>query len=190
MPMPSAQLKIKSRKGDIEVTFEFNVDAVKWSMRQLSNAALKDIARVVMYRVAKNLSIAFPSLRSKIARARRKNAIQYWLRRREGDLKIGYGKTAGRGAGNTGEAYYAIPAELGTTTRYAVAGRTYQSVKGGEIIYSGTTGKAQPKVGVLRNSVYESLGDIERIYQQYFKQLDSAHPSITEITGDIEGAGE
>lgn len=190
MGMPNAQLKIKSRKGDIEVTFKSNVDAVKWSISQLSNAALWSIARVIMYRVTKNLSTAFPALKSKISSTRRKNAIQYWLRRYEGDLKIGYGKTAGRGAGNTGTAYYAIPAELGTTTRYAVAGRPYRSVKGGEIIYSGITGKPQPKVGVLRNSTYESLGDIERIYQQYFKQLDSDHPSITEIKEEIEGAGE
>lgn len=190
MGMPSAKLKIKSRKGDIEVTFKSNVDAVKWSMRQLSNAALRDIARVIMYRVTKNLSTAFPALKSKVSSTRRKNAIQYWLRRKEGDLQIGYGKTAGRGAGSTGTAYYAIPAELGTTTRYAVAGRPYRSVKVGEIIYSGITGKPQPKVGVLRNSAYESLGDIERIYQQYFKQLDAKQPNITEIIGDIEGAGE
>lgn len=81
MPMPKSVTKIK--KGNVE--FISNVDRANYTIRELSRAALKDVAKVIRRRML-DKARKMPGMRKG---KRIPNAFQYWVRRRECDLQIG-----------------------------------------------------------------------------------------------------
>lgn len=82
MPAPPSVVKIK-RDG---VEFVSNVDRAKYTMAELERAALKEIAKLVRRRMLDKLR-KLPGMR----RHRRLWAsTQYWVRRIEADLQIGF----------------------------------------------------------------------------------------------------
>ena len=82
MSMPKSVTKIK--KDGIE--FISNVDRANYTIQELSRAALKDVAKFVRKRMVQKLKKLPGMKRSK----RIYNSTQYWVRKRETDLQIGF----------------------------------------------------------------------------------------------------
>lgn len=81
MPAPRSVTKIK--KDGIE--FISNVDRANYTMKELVRAAQKDTAKLIRKRLLQEFK-KLPGMR----RARRVyRGVQYWVRKREGDLQIG-----------------------------------------------------------------------------------------------------
>lgn len=83
MPMPKSVTKI-SRDGN--VTFTSGVDRTKYSINELSRRALYDVAKYLRREMIIELKKLPGMRRSK----RIYNSAQYWVRRRETDLQIGF----------------------------------------------------------------------------------------------------
>ncbi len=86
---------------------------------------------------------------------RANRATQTWVRKRDKDLQIGFGHNK---KGLTGETWYGGLQEVGD--------------------------RNQPKRGLLRETVYENIGALERIQAQYLKALDEKNPDIKEFEED------
>ena len=155
MSLPSAKMRI-DKNG---IRFESNVEAVEYTIRELSFACLYDVAKLLRKRVLDKLFL----LRGLKGTKRAKNAVQYWVRKWDCDLHIGYGNTK---KNQTGDAWYAINQELGTPSAFGGKG------------VKGRTKKSQPRRMLLRNTVMENSADIEKISQQYFKSLNDQTPEI------------
>lgn len=82
MSMPKSVTKIK--KDGIE--FISNVDRANYTIQELSRAALRDVAKFVRKRMVQKLKKLPGMKRSK----RIYNSTQYWVRKRETDLQIGF----------------------------------------------------------------------------------------------------
>lgn len=156
MALPNAKMKIK-KDG---ITFESNVEAVEYTIRELSFACLYDVAKLLRKRTIDKIKLLRGLKKGKRAR----NAVQYWVRKWDCDLQIGYGNSKKM---QTGDAWYAINQELGTPSAF-----------GGKGGARGMTRKSQPRRMLLRNTVTENSADIEKISQQYFQRLNDEIPDI------------
>lgn len=96
MPMPKSVTKIK--KNGVE--FVSNVDQVQYTLQELCRAALKDVAKFLRKRLMEKLKKLPGMKRSKRLYA----STQYWVRRRETDLIIGFKH----------DTWYGVAQELGT----------------------------------------------------------------------------
>jgi HK97 gp10 family phage protein len=91
MALPKSVVKIK--KNGVE--FTSNVDRIKYTLTELSRAALKDVGKLVTKRTRQSIQRNTGRLS--------KNT-QYWVRKKETDLQVGF-KPGG---------FYGIFQELGT----------------------------------------------------------------------------
>lgn len=82
MPMPGSVTKIK--KDGVE--FVSSVDRAKYTLTELERAALKEIAKLLRRRMVDKLKKLPGMRRSK----RIYTSTQYWVRRIETDLQIGF----------------------------------------------------------------------------------------------------
>lgn len=82
MPLPKSVTKVK--KDGIE--FISNVDRANYTIQELSRAALRDVAKLVRKRMIEKLKKLPGMKRSK----RPYKSTQYWVRRRDCDLQIGF----------------------------------------------------------------------------------------------------
>lgn len=82
MPLPKSTIKIK--KDGIE--FTSNVDRVQYTLEELSRAALRDSAKLIRKKTLEKLRKLPGMRRSK----RLYGSTQYWVRKRETDLQIGF----------------------------------------------------------------------------------------------------
>lgn len=105
MALPKSVVKIK--KDGVE--FISNVDRVNYTIVELTRAALRDVGRFVCNRTRKKIQRRTGRLA--------KNT-QYWVRKRECDLQVGF-KPGG---------WYGIYQELGTE-KHTKIGALYNSVK-------------------------------------------------------------
>src|SRR5690625_2356551 len=97
MAMPRSVTKI-SRDGSVE--FTSNVDRINYTIDELSRAALRDTAKFVRRKMNDEVR-KLPGMR----RSRRPyRSNQYWVRRRETDLQIGFKHGT----------WYGVDQELGT----------------------------------------------------------------------------
>jgi HK97 gp10 family phage protein len=97
MPMPKSVTRI-NKNG---VKFISDVDRAKYSIQELSRAALKDSAKLIRRRML-DKARKMPGMK----RGKRiPNAFQYWVRRRETDLQIGIKH----------DTWYGVEQELGTS---------------------------------------------------------------------------
>lgn len=103
MPMPRSVVRVR-RNG---ITYVSNVDRAQYTLRELSRAALKDIAKLIRKRTIQKLQTLPGLKRSK----RPYKAVGYWVRKNEDDLQIGFGNSK---KGTSGDTWYAIQAELGS----------------------------------------------------------------------------
>jgi hypothetical protein len=96
MPLPRSVTKVK--KGGVE--FTSNVDRAKYLLVELQRAALRDVAKFIRKRIIEQLKTLRGMRRSK----RLYSSTQYWVRRRETDLLIGFKH----------DSWYGARQELGT----------------------------------------------------------------------------
>lgn len=97
MPMPPSVTRV-NRNG---ITFVSNVDRAQYTIQELSRAALRDTAKFLRKRLIQKLKL-LPGLK----RNRRiYKSTQYWVRRRETDLQIGFKH----------DTWYGVDQELGTS---------------------------------------------------------------------------
>ena len=82
MPLPKSVVKIK--KDGIEYTS--SVDRVKYTLEELSRAALRDVAKLIRKRMIVKLK-KLPGMKKN---KRLYKSTQYWVRKRETDLQIGF----------------------------------------------------------------------------------------------------
>lgn len=97
MPIPKSVTKV-TKDG---VTFKSNVDRAQYTLTELKRAALRDVAKLIRKRMIQKLKKLPGMKRSK----RLYRSTQYWLRRREGDLQIGFKH----------DTWYGVHQELGTS---------------------------------------------------------------------------
>lgn len=82
MALPKSVIKIK-RNG---VEFTSNVDRTKYTLEELQRVALRDVAKFIRKRMIEKLK-KLPGLK----RVKRiYSSTQYWLRKKENDLVIGF----------------------------------------------------------------------------------------------------
>lgn len=136
MALPNAKMKI-DKNG---VRFESNIEAVEYSVTQLTKAALRDTAKFLRKRMIEKLKKMPGMKKSK----RLYNSTQYWVRKKENDLQIGLKH----------DTWYGALAELGD--------------------------KGQPKRGILRDTTYENIEEIQKIQAQYLSALNDERPDIPE----------
>jgi len=82
MPMPKSVTKVK--KDGVE--FISSVDRIQYTIEELSRAALRDVAKLVRKRMIQKLKKLPGMKRSK----RIYGSTQYWVRKRDCDLQIGF----------------------------------------------------------------------------------------------------
>ncbi len=129
MPMPKSVTKYTNKNG---VTFTSSVDRVNYTIQELSRAALKDAAKVIR----KKMIIKLKTLPGMKKNKRLYKSTQYWVRKKETDLQVGFKH-------NT---WYGVLQELG--------------------------GDNQPKRSILRDTVFESIDDIQNIEAQYLSAVE------------------
>ena len=83
MPMPKSVTKYTNKNG---VTFTSSVDRANYTIEELSRAALKDVAKVIRRKMIDELK-QLPGMKK---HKRIYSSSQYWVRRRETDLQIGF----------------------------------------------------------------------------------------------------
>lgn len=96
MALPKSVVKIK--KDGVE--YISNVDAVNYTIEELSRAALRDSAKFIRKRLIQALQ-QLPGMKRN---RRLYKSTQYWVRRRETDLQIGFKH----------DSWYGARSELGT----------------------------------------------------------------------------
>lgn len=138
MALPKSVTKI-DKDG---VKFISNVDAVNYTIEELTRAALRDTAKLLR----KRLIEAQKQLPGMKRNRRLYRSTQYWVRRRETDLQIGFKH----------ESWYGSDSELGTS--------------------------GQPARGILRDTVYDNIGEIRNIQSQYLSGISAENPSLAGTT--------
>jgi HK97 gp10 family phage protein len=97
MPLPKSVVKI-NKKG---LSYTSNVDRASYTIKELSRAALRDVARLIKYNIRQEFN-KLQGMRKQTGRF--KGAYQHWLRKKDGDLQIGI-------KANT---WYGVQQELGS----------------------------------------------------------------------------
>lgn len=142
MPMPKSVTKY-NKDG---ITFVSSVDRANYTIEELSRAALKDVAKVLRKRMIVKLKKLPGMKRNK----RLYKSTQYWVRKKETDLQLGFKH-------NT---WYGVLQEIG--------------------------GNNQPKRSILRDTVFESIADIQRIEAQYLSAIEDELKAKVLINEDEE----
>jgi len=139
LAIPKSITKVDKKGG---ITFTSNVDAVNYTIQELSRAALRDTAKLVRKKMIIELKKLPGMKRSK----RVYKGVGYWNRKRETDLLIGFSH----------DAWYSARSELGT--------------------------HGSPARGILRNTVFQNINEIQRIQAQYLSGLSQENPSLAGTT--------
>ena len=139
MSIPKSVTKVDKKGG---ITFTSNVDAVNYTIQELSRAALRDTAKFIRKKIILEIRKLPGMKRGK----RVTKSIQYWNRRRETDLLIGFSH----------DTWYSARSELGT--------------------------HGSPARGILRNTVFQNINEIQKIQAQYLSGLSQENPSLAGTT--------
>jgi len=168
MPVPKSVMKI-NKKG---IQYTSNVDQAKYTINELSRAALRDVAKFIRKEMIKEMKELPGMRRSK----RPYKAVGYWVRKREADLQIGFGNTKDNVSGDT---WYGIQQELGSV------GKGGAKTKGGKVNFTRTV----PKKGIMRNTVYKNIPKIIEIQSQYLSALNDMAKALL-MAQESENANE
>ena len=150
MPMPKSVTKV-SRDGS--VTFTSNVDRVNYSIRELSRKALFDIAKYIR----RLMIIELKKLPGMKKHKRIYNSTQYWVRRRENDLQIGFKHNA----------WYGVQQELGDRNqpkRSILRDTVYKNIDQIRIItgkYLSAVEDENRALGLINEEDYNSEGKMD-----------------------------
>ncbi len=146
MPMPKSVTKYSNKNG---VTFTSSVDRANYTIQELSRAALKDVAKVIRKKMISKLK-ELPGMKKN---KRIYSSTQYWVRKKETDLQIGFKH----------DTWYGVLQELG--------------------------GNNQPKRSILRDTVFESIDDIQKIEAQYFSAIEDERKA-QQLIDEAEEVGD
>jgi len=144
MGLPKPVTKYSNKNG---VTYISNVDAAQYTIKELSRAALRDVAKMLR----KKIIFKLKKLQGMKKNRRIFKSTQYWVRKREADLQIGFKHGT----------WYGFDQELGTNK--------------------------MKKLGVLRDTVFESLREIQQIEAQYLSGI--ANPGVIDESEAKSGDG-
>lgn len=158
MSVPKSVVKFKKN----EIIYTSSVDYCNYSIQELTNAALRDVGKMVS-RFSNNKLAKLKGL-SKAGRARGKGSpFQYWLLKKESKLYVGSGTIfAGHFGRGEGRFWYGIGQELGTSN--------------------------QPKLGILTGTTREHINDIIEIESKYLTGLQNDDP-LAGVELATDGAG-
>lgn len=84
MSVPKSVVKL-NRNG---VTYTSDVDKAKYTITELTRAALRDVGRFVS-RMCNTEAMKLPGLKKSRRVRGKSSAFQFWVRRQEGDLQVG-----------------------------------------------------------------------------------------------------
>lgn len=97
MAGPNAKMKVSKKNG---ITFESNVEHVLFTIEELIQSANKDVGRFLRKEVANSLFESYKDeyvkgkkhskRREKLLKKHVNKTVQYWARKKENDLIIGY----------------------------------------------------------------------------------------------------
>lgn len=152
MPMPKSVVKIK--KNGVE--FTSNVDRVNYTLAELTRAALRDSAKLIRKRMVEKLKHLPGFLNGN--RNRLYRSTQYWVRRRENDLQIGFKH----------DSWYGARSELGTHNQPArgiLRDTTYENIDQIRIIqgkYLSAIEDENRALGLINEDEYNSPDGEER----------------------------
>lgn len=104
MALPNSKLKIRKKDGEYNLTFEDSIDPANYTLKELTRAALRDSAKYIRRLVGDKLKSYYSAhyigfRRKKLLNAPRigklikkypGSAVQYWVRKKEADLFIGF----------------------------------------------------------------------------------------------------
>lgn len=149
--LPNKKIKIQKKSGAYDLTFEENIDAANYTLKELTRAALRDSAKYIRRLVGDQLKdfyavnyIGFSRRRlinapraGKLIRKYPGSALQYWVRKKESDLQIGFKQSA----------WYGMNQELGD--------------------------KGQPRLGILRTTTYGNISKLREIQGQYLDKMNA-----------------
>ncbi len=159
MGMPKSVVRFK--KGKVE--YVSNVDAVNYSLRELTRAALRDVGKYVTRLVNDKALKLYGGGLAKTNRIiphkgsdRTKLAFGYWARKRECDLQVGVKH----------DSWYGVRQELGSD--------------------------GMPKKSFIRNTVYDNIPTIIEIESKYLSGLEDEAKALNMIESedDYEGSGD
>ena len=146
MSVPKSVIKFK--KGD--VIYTSSVDRVKYTIQELTRGALRDVGKYMrsQYRTTFHSML---KRRSGLAGS----ALQYWVRKQEGDLQIGLWKTKKPAKGFWGGFY-----EIGNAEHNI------------------------PKLGIMKKTVMNNIQKIIEIESQYLSELSKDDPDLSGLSED------
>ncbi|EEB35747.1 hypothetical protein ANHYDRO_01413 [Anaerococcus hydrogenalis DSM 7454] len=158
MVRPNAKMKVTKKNG---VTFESNVDHVKFTIEELIHAANRDVGKFITKETANAIDDAYRPYyvkgrmslvrKNKFKKTYANKSVQYWARKRELDLQVGFKNHNWMTQQELGEYNY-------------------------------------PRLGLLRNTVAKNIKTINDIQGQYITELNKENPSVP--SGEDEGDGE
>lgn len=149
MPMPKSVTKV-SKNG---ITFVSNVDKTQYTIKELSRRALFDVAKFLRKEMIKELKKMPGMKRSK----RIYNSTQYWVRKNEGDLQIGFKHNA----------WYGVHQELGDRNqpkRSILRDTVYNNIDKIRLIegqYLSAIADENKALGLINEEEYSSEGKMD-----------------------------
>lgn len=149
MPMPKSVTKV-SKDG---ITFISNVDKAQYTIQELTRRALFDVAKFIRKEMIKELK-KMPGMKK---HKRVYNSTQYWVRKREGDLQIGFKHNA----------WYGVQQELGDRSqpkRSVLRNTVYNNIDKIRLIegqYLSAIADENKALGLINEDEYTSEGKMD-----------------------------
>ena len=172
MSVPKSVVKL-NRNG---VTYTSSVDRAAYTIAELTRAALRDVGRFLA-RKCNAAAMKLPGLkRSKRVRGKT-SAFQYWVLKREGNLQVGIKH----------DTWYGVAQELGSDVNGGM-GSGINGVAGEKGPYGAK--RKIPKLGILRNTVYDNLQKIVEIESQYLSALEDEAKALALIESEDDYRGD
>lgn len=172
MANPPSSLKI-TKNG---ITYTSNIDRTKYTIKELSRAALRDVGRLIVSKVRKR-----SRLRNHMSGVVMKNrfygkdgAFSWWVRRRETDMQIGIKH----------DTWYGVLQELDDGVRAPSFRTTPRKTRVPKITPKTAKKKKKKKkhqpIGhqILMTAVKESIDDIRRIEGHYLSAIEDENRAL------------
>jgi hypothetical protein len=150
MSVPKSVTRVK--KDGVE--FVSNVDAVQYTLRELTRGALRDVGKFLRKRYEQNYDRMTKRKISKLGRVH----ADYWARKYECDLQFGMGKRKAKKATKRDIGRWAEDLEIGSSQR--------------------------PKIPILRTTVFDNIPMIIEIESKYLSELNKEKPNLSGLSED------
>lgn len=165
MANPPSGLKI-TKNG---ITYTSNIDRTKYTIKELSRAALRDVGRLIVSKVRKRSRLR-NHMSGVVMKSRfygKDGAFSWWVRRRETDMQIGIKH----------DTWYGVKQELDSGVRPPKS--TVPRQRRAETQQKKRR-KKKPPIGhqILMTAVKESIDDIRRIEGHYLSAIEDENRAL------------